>query len=95
MQCMRYSGKLNYRQANCCFLLSYSVFPLALRILGVSPSLNFGELPYSGKLSREKTFAFFAVSEPSMKVFSAKFAISNVHIACMRVHCACARATPT
>ena len=30
-------------------------------------------LPYSGKLSREKTFAFFAVSEPSVKVFSAKF----------------------
>ena len=30
-------------------------------------------LPYSGKLSREKTFAFFAVSEESTKVFSAKF----------------------
>ena len=30
-------------------------------------------IPYSGKLSREKTFAFFAVSEPSVKVFSAKF----------------------
>ena len=30
-------------------------------------------VPYSGKLSREKTFAFFAVSEPSVNDFSAKF----------------------
>ena len=30
------------------------------------------ELPYIGKLSREKTFTFFVVSEPSAKVFSAK-----------------------
>ena len=30
---------------------------------------------YSGKLSREKGFAFFAVSEPSVKVFSSKFCI--------------------
>ena len=30
-------------------------------------------MPYSGKLSREKTFADFEVLEPSMKVFSAKF----------------------
>ena len=30
-------------------------------------------LPYGGKLSREKAFAFFAVLEPSVKVFKAKF----------------------
>ena len=30
-------------------------------------------IPYSGKLSREKTFADFAVLELSAKVFSAKF----------------------
>ena len=30
-------------------------------------------IPYSGKLWREKTFAFLAVSEPSTKVFSVKF----------------------
>ena len=30
-------------------------------------------IPYSGKLSREKTFAFFAISESSAKVLSAKF----------------------
>ena len=30
-------------------------------------------VPCSGKLSREKTFADFAVLEPSAKVFSAKF----------------------
>ena len=43
-------------------------------------------LPYSGKLSREKTFTFFVVSEPSAKVFSAKFCeIRNVHVACMCV----------
>ena len=32
-----------------------------------------GELPYSGKLSREKTFTNFAISPPSAKVFSTKF----------------------
>ena len=30
-------------------------------------------VPYSGKLSREKSFVFFAVLEPSVKVFSTKF----------------------
>ena len=30
-------------------------------------------IPYSGKLSREKTFTNFAVLEPSAKVFSTKF----------------------
>ena len=30
-------------------------------------------IPYSGKLSREKTFANFEVREPSAKVFSTKF----------------------
>ena len=30
-------------------------------------------LPYSGKLSREKTFTNFAVLEPSTEVFSTKF----------------------
>ena len=34
-------------------------------------------IPYSGKLSREKTFAFFAVSESSAKVFSANFVGSD------------------
>ena len=29
---------------------------------------------------------FFAVLGPSVKVFSAKFAICNAHVACMRVH---------
>ena len=32
-----------------------------------------GTIPYSGKLSREKTFANFEVQEPSAKVFSMKF----------------------
>ena len=36
----------------------------------VVPPLAHGYIPYSGQLSREKTFAFFAVSE-SAKVFSA------------------------
>ena len=36
-------------------------------------------VPYSGKLSREKTFAFFAVSEPSVKVFYARFC-GHTHI---------------
>ena len=31
------------------------------------------KLPYSGKLSREKTFANFAIFPPSAKVFSTKF----------------------
>ena len=56
---------------------------------------------YSGKLLREKTLPFFAVSEPSAKVFSAKFVGGeihvgrNAHVACMWVRCACARATLT
>ena len=40
----------------------------------------------------------FAVSEPSAKVFSAKFSeICNAHVTCMhmRVRCACVRAKPT
>ena len=45
---------------------------------------------------KQKAFAFFAVSEPSAKVFCVKFCeIRNVHVVCMRVCCACARATPT
>ena len=32
-----------------------------------------GKVPYSGKLSREKTFMNFEVREPSAKVFSTKF----------------------
>ena len=32
-----------------------------------------GKLPYSGKLSREKTFTNFAIFQPSAKVFSTKF----------------------
>ena len=35
--------------------------------------LHTRNVPYSGKLSREKTFADFAVLELSAKVFSAKF----------------------
>ena len=31
------------------------------------------EVPYSGKLSREKTFTNFAIFPPSAKVFSTKF----------------------
>ena len=31
------------------------------------------QLPYSGKLSREKTFMNFAILQPSVKVFSTKF----------------------
>ena len=31
------------------------------------------EVPYSGKLSREKTFTNFAIFPPSAKVFSIKF----------------------
>ena len=31
------------------------------------------QIPYSGKLSREKTFMNFMVLEPPMKVFSIKF----------------------
>ena len=60
---------------------------------------------YSGKLSRVKTFAFFAVSEPTAKVFSAKVwggeihvgEFRNPHVAYghMRVRCACARAKST
>ena len=49
------------------------MFPLALRILGVSPSLHFVELPYSGKLSREKNFRVFRGFRTIQKVFSAKF----------------------
>ena len=30
-------------------------------------------IPYSGKLSREKTFTNFAIFQPSSKVFSTKF----------------------
>ena len=30
-------------------------------------------IPYSGKLSREKTFTNFAIFQPSAKVFSTKF----------------------
>ena len=30
-------------------------------------------IPYSGKLSREKTFTNFAIFQPSSKVFSMKF----------------------
>ena len=43
---------------------------------GLFESLTIREnakVPYSGKLSREKTFAFFAVSKSSAKVLSAKF----------------------
>ena len=36
-------------------------------------------VPYSGKLSRGKLFAFFAASEPSVKVLSAKFC-GHTHI---------------
>ena len=42
--------------------------------------LSWNHIPYSGKLLREKTFVFFAVSEPSVKVFSAKFC--NPQCAC-------------
>ena len=38
-----------------------------------NPNMSRVHQRYSGKLSREKTFSFFAVSEPSVKVFSAKF----------------------
>ena len=36
-------------------------------------------LPYGGRLSREKTFVCFAVSEPSVKVFSANIC-GHTHI---------------
>ena len=39
----------------------------------------FAHIPCSGQLSREKTFVFFAVSEPSVKVFS-KFFCGHTHI---------------
>ena len=41
-------------------------------------------IPYKGKPLREKTSAFFVVSEPSAKVFSTKFCkIRNAHITCI------------
>ena len=50
-------------------------------------------IPNSGKPSRNETFTFFAASESSVKGFSANFfEIHNVHVGCMRVRCACARA---
>ena len=39
---------------------------MVAKILGVC-------IPYSGKLSREKTFTNLAVLEPPVKVFSTKF----------------------
>ena len=44
-----------------------------LHMLHCTVVITLGNLPYSGKLSREKTFVFFAFSEPSVNVFSAKF----------------------
>ena len=38
-------------------------------------------IPYSGKLSREKTFTNFAIFPPSAKVFSTKFQACHTHYA--------------
>ena len=37
-------------------------------------------IPYSGKLSREKTFTNFALLEPSVKAFSMKFGACCTHL---------------
>ena len=41
--------------------------------MSITESFLLDGIPYSGKLSREKTFANFEVREPSAKVFSTKF----------------------
>ena len=38
-------------------------------------------VPYSGKLSREKTYTNFAIFQPSAKVFSKKFWACHTHYA--------------
>ena len=51
-----------------------------------------GDLPYSGKLSRDKTFANFADSEPFVKVFSGNFEgrVSQESLSRRVSICACA-----
>ena len=44
-----------------------------LRRRGLEDYMDKGDIPYSGKLSREKTFVNFAVLEPPIKVFCTKF----------------------
>ena len=41
--------------------------------VGEAIDLTLELIPYSGKLSREKTFTNFAIFQPSAKVFSTKF----------------------
>ena len=43
-------------------------------------ALSLEHIPYSGKLSREKTITNFEVWEPSAKVFSAKFGACRTHL---------------